>query len=98
MDKTLTLEEAFEFTLLMFRDLQTKHTLLLESNEALVKALKFYVGGKAEDKVIEWNPHVCNSYTGLQYAPDWLGEMQNEPGEIAANALAAHKELMEKLK
>jgi hypothetical protein len=57
------------------------------------RALKFYSGQlQYEGKnYIEWNPHVCDSYSGLRYAPDWPGDLQDEPGEIAEKALAALK-------
>lgn len=63
--------------------------------DVAVEALKFYAGqyeygGK---KWIEWNPHVCDSYSGLQYAPDWDGSLQDEPQDFAVKALAKIAEL-----
>lgn len=58
-----------------------------------VEALQFY--STAPDCVvegqIEWRPHVCDSYSGQQYAPDWDGSLQDKPNEIASEALSKIK-------
>lgn len=62
-----------------------------QREKMLVEALRFY-STAPEEKIngqIEWNPHVCDSYSGRVYAPDWDGDIQDEPNEIAAKALAA---------
>ncbi len=57
----------------------------------LITALEFYSGVGDKERVIEWRPHVCDSWTGQGYDPDWNGSLQTEPGEIAIKALATFK-------
>lgn len=69
---------------------------LVDALEVAERALEFYSGeGGIAKRNIEWNPHVCDSYSGRQYAPDWLGEMQDEPGEIAQKARAEIARMLE---
>lgn len=71
------------------RDLYMKH------RDILIDALKFY-STPPNEKVkgqIEWNPHVCDKYSGLEYSPDWDGDLQDEPNDIAVKGLKAVGEL-----
>lgn len=54
-------------------------------NARLREALKFY--GKSHPQG-EWIDHVCDSYSGLAYAFDWPGDVQDEPWEVAERALS----------
>ena len=70
---------------------QFERSRLLPIIKEMQKALQFYSTKTNEmiDRQIEWRPHACDSYSGTQYAPDWDGDMQDEPGEIAQKALAS---------
>lgn len=61
-------------------------THLKRKLEVALTALKFYGKHGAPDS--EWVNHVCDSYSGLVSAFDWLGEIQDEPWEVAEKAIA----------
>lgn len=76
-----------------------REAMVSDEVKALALALDFYTGvGGTDSRRIEWNEHVCDSYSGIQWAPDWLGEMQDEPGEIAIKALDRFEKFKTELK
>lgn len=81
--------------LLEFTEKQAYDRLAEEKakSQKLVEALEFYSTDTNEKVIgqIEWNPHVCDQYSGLMYAPDWDGSLQDEPNEIALKALKEYK-------
>lgn len=79
--------QSYETICLLFEDDARK---IKADRDRLVEALEFYEGkGGIKAGHIEWNPHVCDKYSGLGYAPDWDGNVQDEPWEVASRALAS---------
>lgn len=64
--------------------LQDEVNMLKTKLKVAEDALEFYAGTKDG----KWVDHVCDSYSGLNYAFDWNGDTQDEPHEVAVKALA----------
>jgi hypothetical protein len=63
-------------------------TELLELVTRLNETVNFY-SSNANRQCIQWGEtHVCDSYSGGNYLPDWDGDLCDEPWEPADRALA----------
>ena len=62
----------------------SSHEQLQSKLDKACEALEFYAGTKDG----KWVDHVCDSYSGLNYAFDWNGDTQDEPHEVAVKAIA----------
>ena len=62
---------------------------LKEQNRIMREALEFYAGFEQnkEDYKSKWWEHVCDSYSGEEWAFDWEGHLQDEPWGVARKAL-----------
>lgn len=72
-------------------------TELLELVTRLNETVNFY-SSNANRQCIQWGEiHVCDSYSGGNYLPDWDGDLCDEPWEPADKALADTEATLQRL-
>lgn len=70
-----------------YDSLVAENAALKEKLDMASEALKFYAAYPDNEFKTKWQNHVCDSWSGQTDTFDWDGALQDEPFEIAREAL-----------